>query len=384
MGGETLADFQRAALDACGLDPTPGSEGPALFLNDDLLVGRRLLADFLAAARDVPSGRAVLALEPGVFTEEFAPLQDLERTEGGAPIYPCWYLREGGEPPSSAEGFEPIVLPTRERVMRIPVPSHWFGKEELLIPMTARPALRVRHWMHILFANRVAASERWLRAPAWLRGARILWALCRAMIPTPSRVLRALSAIGRGCSVHPTAVVEGSTLERGVRVGAHAVVRFSHVGAGAFIMDGANVSFSTLGRRSTVATNCSVSFSVLHEEASASQSLLQLSVLGRKAITTGMGYITDMKMGGGDVRVRDGEDIVSSGQRFLGAAIGHEAVLGSGVWIAHGREVPNGYVVVRSPGAMLSRIPTDLPAGEPLAVEDGTLRRLRLPEEPSG
>jgi len=242
--------------------------------------------------------------------------------------------------------------------------------------MTGRPALRVRHWLHLLFAQRVASAERWLAAPPWRRALRIARAVVTAVVPTPSRVLRRLSDIGRGCSIHPTAVIEASTLGPGVRVGAHAVIKFSRIGAGSVLMDGANVSFSTLGARCHVGTHCAVNFSLLHDEATAAQSLLQMSVLGRRTITTGMGYITDMKMAGGDVSVRDGGAVVPSGQRFLGAAIGHEAVLGSGVWIAHGREIPNGYVVTRAPDAILHRIADDLPEGEPLAVVDGGLKPL--------
>lgn len=379
LQGGTLAQFQREALAACGLPPpADAGPGPTLYMGDDLLIGRRLLAEFVERARDVGSGRAVLELEPAVFTREYAPLQDTPAGPGGGPLMPLWWSSEGGPAPETPDDprYEPVRLSVKERVMRIPVPAHWFGKDELELPMTGRPALRVRHWMHLLFANRIAASERWLRAPAWQRGLRIGWALLRSVVPTPARVLRNLSDIGKGCQIHPTAVIEASTLGDGVRVGAHAVVRFSRVGEGSFLMDGANVAFSTLGPRCTVSTHCGVSFSLLHEEATAAQTLLQMSVLGRRAITTGLGLITDMKMGGGEVSVVDHGRLVSSGQRFLGGAVGHEAILGSGIWIAHGREIPNGYVVVRSPDAILHKIPAGLPTGKPLRVVDGGLEEI--------
>lgn len=197
----TLAQFQLDALQACGL-PSPTDEpgdGPTLYLNDDLLIGRRLLEDFVERARAAPSGRAVLELEPSVFTREYAPLQRVPTGDGGGPLLPLWWSAEGGAPPTAMDdpAYEPVRLSVQERVTRIPVPSHWFGMDVLEIPLTGRPALRIRHWMHLLFANRVAASERWLREPAWKRGLRIAWALVRSVVPTPARVLRNLSSIDR-------------------------------------------------------------------------------------------------------------------------------------------------------------------------------------------
>jgi NDP-sugar pyrophosphorylase family protein len=230
--------------------------------------------------------------------------------------------------------------------------------------------------MHLLSANRAASAERWLRIPKWQRGLRIAWAVVRAIVPTPARVLRSASTIGKGCHIHPTAVIEGATLGDGVRVGANAVIRFSRVGDGGFIMDGANVSFSTLGDHCVVGTHCVVGFCLLHDGASAAQNLMQMCVLGRKAITTGLSGSVDMNLGEGSVAVLDQGKVVSSEQRFLGGAIGHDAVIGSGVWIAHGREIPNGYIVVRAPEAILYKVPTDLPAGEALAVVNGTLEKI--------
>jgi len=378
----TLEDYQREVLAWCGLpepeQAEPGARldaGPSLVLADDLLVGARLIRAFVRAAAASGRERAVLALEPCRFTEEFGALQDLPSTDGGAPIYPLFWLADGGEVPNDPTGFEPIVLPVREKLFRVPVPKQWFGRSELEVPLTARPALRIRHWLHLLFANRAAATEVARRPAGWRRAWTILWALLRAGVPTVSRVLRSLSVFGKGCVVHPTAVVEGSVLGPGARVGAHAVVRFSHVGAGALVMDGANVSFSTLGAGSSVSTNCSVALSLLYPEAGAAQPTMQLSVLGQGTLTTAGGYMMDMKRGGGGIRVRHGGSLVDSGQPFLGGAVGHGAFIGTGVWMAHGREIPNGYVIVRSPEQVLRRVPDDLPPGIPLAVRAGTLMR---------
>jgi serine acetyltransferase len=387
LPGGNLEAFQREALAACGVSDVrsvaPGEDlgaGPVLTLADDLLVGRRLLADFLAAAGESEADRVALALEPCVFTREHAPLQDLAATPEGAPLYPLLRLRSGGLAPSAGAdataGAEPLLLSTREKVLSIPVPRHYFGDDTLDIPITARPALRVRHWMHVILANRIVVSERWERRPAWQRWWRIARAIVLAIKPTAPRILRHLSRIGRRCNIHPTAVIEGSTIEEGVTVGPNAVVRFSHVGRGSMIMDGAAVSFSSLASEALVAANSVVNHCVLYPKATAGQYLMQLCVLGEEAVTTGGGFFIDMTRGEEDIRVELDGEIVSSGQRFLGAAVGNRAFIGTGFWMAHGRAIPNDYVIVRAPECILRRIPKDLPPGVPLAVRHGTLEPL--------
>jgi len=64
---------------------------------------------------------------------------------------------------------------------------------------------------------------------------------------------------------------------------------------------------------------------------------------------------------------------VSTGKRFLGSCIGHHAVIGAGVWLDSGLEIPNGYHLVRDPDQMVRRVPKGLPTGKPLIVRDGTI-----------
>jgi carbonic anhydrase/acetyltransferase-like protein (isoleucine patch superfamily) len=172
-------------------------------------------------------------------------------------------------------------------------------------------------------------------------------------------------------------VLEGAILEDGVRVGPFAVVRFSRVGQGSWIQDHAQVTLSVLGERTLVSASSTVNLCLTCAEASASQILMQLSVLGRKAITTGGGFMMDMRFDR-NVRVLHEGRVQDSGTRFLGSAIGHGAILGTGFWLAPGRAIPNGAMVVRPPDQVVREVPREVVPGTLLIPFEGRLVPLEV------
>jgi NDP-sugar pyrophosphorylase family protein len=203
----------------------------------------------------------------------------------------------------------------------------------------------------------------------------LLWALT-AMVRSLSldkyRILGKMNVVGHGCDIHPSAVVEGSVLGPGCFVGPHARVRFSQLGAGVVMQPGSQAEFAVIGDRALVSQNCAVNFSVLYPESAASHYLVQLCVVGRRAVTVGGAFLLDTHFGG-SVKVQLDGQIHDTGQRFLGTALGHDVRVGSGVWLPAGREIPNGYVLVRSPDDTPTKIADGLPQGVPLIVSGGKI-----------
>jgi acetyltransferase-like isoleucine patch superfamily enzyme len=391
---DTLAGAQARALAGAarlGLAPDveevrPGDavSGPALLYRDDTFFTTATLVAFLAAPGPT-TGQ--LAARDGLFLAANRALQDLPAVSLDGTrhdLFPLYRVAAGerlvvppAEPadgPASLppDGPPPVPVDLDEKRFRVPVPRQYFGDEGLEVGLTARAVLCVRHWVHVLRVNQVAAGAAF-RATRPLRGAlAVLWAALRAFSCNRWKVLGKLNRVGKGCDVHPTAVVEGSTLGPGCLVGPGARVRFSTLGAGVQVLPGAGVEFSTLGAGAMVASNCNVNFCVLYPGAAACQYLLQLSVLGRDVVTTGAAFSMDMHFTR-DVHVEKDGRLEPAGTRFLGCCLGHGVTLGTGFWLAPGRAVPNGYVVVRDPSAVLARIPPGLPPGVPLAVRGGTL-----------
>jgi len=181
-----------------------------------------------------------------------------------------------------------------------------------------------------------------------------------------------LNTVGKKCNIHPTAVVEASTLGDGVTVGPFARVAFSHIGDGASIMSGAEVEASTIGAGATVGQRCGLRLCVIYPEAMASQILMLACVLGRRTVTVPGSYSIDLNFDH-DVHVMLDGKLVSAGTRFLGSAFGHDCRIGTGIWLASGRSIPNGTVMVRHPEGVVQRIPAS-PGDRPLFNDRGTLR----------
>ena len=101
---------------------------------------------------------------------------------------------------------------------------------------------------------------------------------------------------------------------------------------------------------------------------------MQACVIGRRTVTVPGSYSIDLNFDQ-EIRVMFDGELRSTGSRFLGSAFGHDCRIGTGVWLASGRSIPNGTVVVRAPEGVLHRIPEPLGTG-PHVNDRGTLRPL--------
>lgn len=381
-----LGDLQRDVLRDCGITEVavisdlsllPSGGAPFLVLGDDLFVTRALLRDFLAALQRDAGNASVrrLALPDSRILTESAPLQDLVRGTGsdgkGWAGYPLW-IAHFGVTREDLEGAAPLVIDPREETKSLKgVPKVFAETGELSFAFTARVAMRVQHWVHVLKANHLAmmAGIAELKDRSKLRNAlAIFWIALKSFPPNEARVMRALVQRGKGVKIHPSAVVEASILGDGVKIGAHAVVRGSVLGANVTVGDFAYVQMSVLGPGAVVTKRATAEFAVLYPEAVLGH-YAQMSVLGRAAFVATEAILLDMK-GKGDVPVEHRGAQVSSGQRFLGACIGHGAFVGAGVFLRHGIAVPNGASLVKHPEEIVGAI---LPAadGKPCVVRDG-------------
>lgn len=384
---ETLAAFQEREAQRAGLklvDIKAGDEvgpGGGLVIFDDIF----LSAEALVAFAEEAAAPAVAVLGDSVFANTTAALQgnlvephpdgpgevrlcDLFLIKGGARV-------EGTSREEVADGLRHgarrVVVDPQEKILELPVLEHHFGQDKLRISLTGRPIIRIRHWMHLLLANQTAIGLRWramgrLRLVLWA-----LWAMIRSFSINKYRILGRMNVIGAGCDIHPSAVVEASVIGPGCTIGPHARVRFSTLGQGVIMQPGSQAEFAVIGDRSLVSQGCAVNFSLLYPEAAASHYLVQLCVLGRRATTVGGSFLLDTNFGASVKVMLDGR-LHDTGRRFLGTALGHDVRVGSGVWLAAGREIPNGYMVVRSPDDTAMKIP-DGHEGVPLIVSGGTI-----------
>jgi carbonic anhydrase/acetyltransferase-like protein (isoleucine patch superfamily) len=285
----------------------------------------------------------------------------------------------------SADVLEVVVDP-EEQVVELDLAKALVGDETPKLSLPRHPVMTVHHWAHLLWANQAAGASEVRRVPRWLGVLRVLWAVLRAMSLNKWKVLAKLNTVGKGCDIHPTAVVEGCNLGDNVTIGAHARVLFSRLDDGVEVMTGAHVEASTLGARSTVAQASGMRGCVLYPDAFASFPMMQATVLGREVLTTAASYAIDLNLER-DIRVLHDGALVSAGTRFLGAAIGHRCRIGTGLWIASGREVPNDTILVRDPDFVMARTPTEagrtwtLRGGRAVALTSKSQEERPTPEE---
>jgi acetyltransferase-like isoleucine patch superfamily enzyme len=342
--GRPIAERQERAARACGLTFAGDVDEPwtddALYWDDDVDLTTPALAAWLKAAR---SGARLATVERPVRVGELEVEERVELEGEGARVVG---VRWGSGPD----------------VVRVP-PRGLAGKASLPGPfdatldwwLTHRSATTVRHWVHLLRANLAAISAE-VFAEVWARPWRPLWTMLRS--PLRPRWI----AMGRGCEIHPSAVLESCVLGDGVKVGAHSVLRGCVLGDGAVVEDHVTARGSVVEAKGHLANYCMFNLSVLGERSSVGHIGAQASVIGRGSFVSTFATLRDLQLTG-TVRVKWGERLLDSGVPFLGCAVGHEVRLGAQVVVAPGREVPNGVRVVAE-DAVLTRVRGDEAPGD--------------------
>ncbi len=391
--GRTVAERVRDALPEVVAAPPPAGE-PVVVLPDDLLVSPEFVADFLAiASTRGDSGPLIACLGAGHGARRSAGRSALPPGPDGSLPVPLVLWQGTQEPvPTSLDGLlaaaitaEPVVVEPQEQTREIEVPKAYAepGSSTITAAGSTRLALHLRHRTFRLQANLDWLASEFLRnlgkKPKLLLALRFLWE--RFLRPGPRRLF---SKVGKGCRIHPTAIVEASKLGDGCEIGAYAIVRASVLGAGCTIEDGAHVQMCVLEDGARVGRQTSNFACLLMEGAHSTQGMMQMASLGRNAATTRASWFHDVRFDGGNVRVEPppfdpDAGLLDAGTRFLSVDVGHDTIVGEGVLVASGRMVPSNAKVIAEPNRVAAKLDAGIDAldagGAVLVVRDGKLER---------
>ena len=360
----------RAPDDAATLDDVTAF--PCVVVADHTWFTRTLLEDFLVLARRAgASSRCGIAAS--VFVEATASLQDLDRfpdDDGGA-AYDLWYLTGPVSNLKDLRALQPLAVDPEEKVEEPRLPPQFVNEHTpTRVAVTSRGAIHVTHWALVLRANLAAfvatLKDLWERRPVYI----VLRFFVDRVFGRFRRVR--LSRTGKGCEIHPTAVVEGSWLGENVKIGAGAVIQGSVIGNDTIVEEAAVVELSTVGHRCWIGRNTVMFMSVMYDGVFSGHRLTQACLFGHDVCTTGGGYLIDLNFNGPVKVLQDGA-VVDSGTNFLGVCLGHRVTMGTGMWIHGGREVPNDTFLIRDPADVLVKIPTEVEPGQPMTLRDGKL-----------
>lgn len=360
-----MADVER-------LDALPS--GPALVVRDDVFVTQHALRAFLALAGGQP---AQMGVAESLFLKDSLPLQEGLATRGDAAA--VFGIARVSGPLEDLESL-PVVtvdLAVEEKTVD-GIPTVFTGGEEVRVPWTSRPVMHLSHWVHLVRANQyalMATVAGFRERPRWRNWISIAGLLLRAFPPTEARVGRALVQKGRGCKIHPTAVVEASRLGDRVQVGPHAIVRACVLDDDVVIQPHGHCEMSALGRGAVLGKQTWINFVVGYPGA-VMTAHAQMSVFGAESFVATYSPLQDLAFEG-EVKVEKQGQVVTCGSRFMGVCIGHRARIGGGVFVAHGRAVPNDAVIVKNPSDVVRRI--EMGEGF-LTVHEGTAKPIdRVP-----
>jgi len=379
VGNERVADAQARVLGELGLEvrhitELSQIEGGGLLTYDDVYFTLRVLGDFWARVRR-GGGSATLALPRSLFTEMSLPGTDVEHEpgEGGeVAAFRIHYLDGAG--PWTEErlaGLKRVVPKFREKVIEGATPTRLVA-DQYRYPVTSSVVFHLRNWYHLFRANLQALAIRWVEQ---ITGHK-LWTATRLLAALPGAARSPLwsaagkfNVRGRGCRIHPSALVEFSILGDGVRIGAGAIVRGCILGHETNISDGSHLQYSVLGERCFTSKSTILNGVVAFDDSDVCPAL-QLSLVGKECSLTARCYVLDINLQG-TVKIFDGEQVIDTGTSYLGACLGHRVRTGFDVVIAHGRAIPNDTVLVSDDDDVLRRLPDRLPPGVPLVVKSG-------------
>jgi hypothetical protein len=383
----SLAETMARELRAVGLETVPVASleegeqrakrepGGAFVLLDSVLASRTVVRRFVRTAQRRPGAVSVVcALPRALATDYLSHLDGLTPAESkaGGPVWtaPFFFIR--GE--ALLSKAELLLLPFKEQIIRLPAPVGVFGMAEYPVGISESYLCNASHWVHVLRANASAIAGWWFDRLRWgvvLGRAWVAWRVVCGFPWLGGRLGSSLKHVAFRARVHHTANLELTVVQKGAVIGANATIKNSFVAERAIIGEGARIFGTVIGPGAIVAANSVVAGSVVYPAAFAGQLFMQLSLLGREAAAFTNSNFFDLNFTR-NIRVLHRGRFSDSGSRFLGACLGPGARVSAGVWLASGREVPKGALLVKPPGEAVGKLGA-LEPGVAYTVRDGAL-----------
>jgi acetyltransferase-like isoleucine patch superfamily enzyme len=382
-----LREHQDATLRKHGLqvgeteDPCSIPDEEFLLVRDDLYFTDAALGRFLEKVRTDRKPGAC-ALERGPFTDftGFAqPLRDAVLPDAETPVkvYGLFYCRKPLPSAAALDELPPVRIEAEQMAFPIRPGEMLPSTVEITFTPAYTDAVMIHlcHWTHLWLANLMALGGTLFRTFTRSKFRMVMRALS-AFSFNKHKIASRFVVQGKGCDIHPSAVVQGCILGDGVSIGAHCLVQGCILGDGVKVNEFTILLGSVFGEGSSTSPRGWTKFCVVYPKSSTTGHALHGSVVGRNVFMASPAYLYDLKIKG-TIKILHQGRRVDTGLNFLGSCVGHEAIIGPDIWLASGMEIPNRAVVVKNPGEIITSIPDDLPEGEYLTVRNGQLVPVR-------
>ena len=332
--------------------------GPSIVYRDNLWFDDEFLTYFMDRARAL--GRASRAAIPQndrafrAYTLQLSTGFEKDVAPDGQPIYllDLWFF---------PQGYQPDAVP-------VVVPSDYIEKGFYSVPefmtmeqgdlthyLPARAVISIESWVHVYFASIIfgvfsagSRFEEYVRHHNFY-ALRLLWRgmLEQKQLLNTSEVVK----VGKDTIIHPSAQISGpTTIGDNCFIGPGVVIDNCNIGDGVSIDQGCQLMLST------VANNCFLPFrsalyltAMMENSIIAQNTCLQMCVIGRNSFVGAGNTFTDFNVLNKPIRAAtiDGR-LQEIDQVVLGAGIGHNCRLGSGLVVFPGRMVESDVVLFSS------------------------------------
>ena len=348
---QLLAPYCDREIELVEDSPFPPMAEPTLAYRDNLFFDAPFLAEFVNEARRKNCAvRAAFSTADAAFREHALPLAASYTRVGDLYLADLWYYPNGPVP--EAEPL-PIDLQSRE-IGYYHVPTYMADKSgDLVFQVPRRALLAIDSWVHVLMADMVFGL--------FARGARFehrlqhdlgfkLGVLARALYQG-RHVLECseLVTFGRNCTIDPTVIIHGpASIGDNVTIGAGAVIDTCIIGSNVNISQGVQLMLSVVGDGAFLPFRAGLFMTTVMENSMIAQNTcMQLCVVGRNTFIGAGSTFTDYNLVPIPLRARDGHGSLSPSNRpVMGAAIGHNCRLGSGLIVFPSRTIESDVVII--------------------------------------
>ncbi len=250
-----------------------------------------------------------------------------------------------------AEQLEPLVIDTEPLEMGYyHVPDYLVPSGSFVYQVPLKAFIPIENWIHILLANALFGALGWARR--LLKDSDKLSVKLKILFKAIIERKRLLSSsalvrVGRGCTIDPTAIIQGPTIiGNNVKIEAGVLIVSSIIGSNVNIMQGAQMVLSV------VSDGCYIPFraalygtSMMENSMVAQNTILQGSVIGRNTFIGGGSVFTDYNLMGNPIRTMHRGMLQDVGMPACGGAVGHDCRIGAGFVVYPGRTIESGTVL---------------------------------------
>lgn len=346
-----LAPYVDRELELAAGEPLPDGHEAMLVYRDNLFFDEPYLRAFVEEARKRPGAvRAAFSPRDTAFREHALPLATSYTPAADLYLADLWFYPHG-----PAAEVEPLVIDLQAReIGYYHVPTYMADQSgDLVFQVPLRAMMAIDSWAHVLMADMVFGL--------FARGARFehrlkhdlpfkLGILARAAYEG-RQVLECSELVktGRNCVIDPRAVIHGpTTIGDNVTVNAGAVIDNCIIGSNVNISQGVQLMMSVVGDGAFLPFRSGLFMTTIMENSIVAQNTcMQLCVVGRNTFIGAGSTFTDFNLLPSPLRARDGAGTLSPSNRpVMGAAVGHNCRLGSGLLVYPSRTIESDVVIV--------------------------------------